>query len=141
MVLKLLCLVPSVLIVLRVWPLRAVSPPVWSLADQTWSQGLLRCLRTILLEVPLLSTVITSPFFFTWVPLGNFLRLFKNSSDSMASGHTRASACSFVFFCLSFPHIPYRNRLFEPVATDYPKTDLVHTPVLIAYGGYLEPTE
>ena len=137
---------PSVLFVLRVRPLRpmplgAVSLPVWSFADWTGNWGRLRCLRAIPLEVPLLSTVITSPFFFTWVPLGNFLRLFKNSSDSMASGHTRASACSFVFFCLSFPQIPYRNRLFEPVATDYPKTDLVHTPVLIAYGGYLEPTE
>ena len=41
----------------------------------------------------------------------------------------------------SFPHIPYHNRLFEPVVTEYLKTDLVHKPVLIAYGGYLELTE
>ena len=54
----------------------------------------------------------------------------------------KASAFSFVFFCvLSFLHIPYHNRLSEPVVTEYLKTDLVHTPVLIAYGGYLEPTE
>ena len=54
----------------------------------------------------------------------------------------RASACSFVFSAfLSFPHIPYYNRLSEPVVTDYLKTDLVPTPILIAYGRYLEPTE
>ena len=41
----------------------------------------------------------------------------------------------------SFPHIPYHNRLSEPVVTEYLKTDLVHKPVLIAYGGYLELTE
>lgn len=66
---------PSVLIVLgvrprRPTPLRAVSLPVWSFADRTWSRGWLRCLRAIPLEVPLLSTVIASP-------LGIFLRLFK----------------------------------------------------------------
>ena len=54
---------------------------------------------------------------------------------------TRASSCSFVYFCLSFFHIPYHNTLSEPVVTEYLKTDMVHTPVLIAYGGYLEPTE
>ena len=54
---------------------------------------------------------------------------------------TRASACSFVFFCLSFLHIPYHKRLSEPVATDYLNTDLAHTPVFIVYGTYLEPTE
>ena len=55
----------------------------------------------------------------------------------------KASAFSFVFFFvfLSFPHIPYHNRLSEPVVTEYLKTDLVHTPVLIAYGRYLDPTE
>ena len=54
----------------------------------------------------------------------------------------KASAFSFVFFAfLSFPHIPYHNRLSEPVVTEYLKANLVHTPVLIAYGGYLEPTE
>ena len=50
--------------------------------------------------------------------------------------------CVFLFlFCLSFLHIPYHKRLSEPVATDYLNTDLAHTPVLIVYGTYLEPTE
>ena len=54
----------------------------------------------------------------------------------------KASAFSLSFFAfLSFPHIPYHNRLSEPVVIEYLKTDLVHTPVLIAYSGYLEPTE
>ena len=53
----------------------------------------------------------------------------------------KASAFFFVFFCLSFPHIPYHNRLSEPVVTEYLKTDLIHTPVLIAYSTNLEPTE
>lgn len=104
-------------------PLGAVSPPLWSLADRTWSWGQLRRLRAILLAVPLLPTVIASPSLFTWVPLGIFLRLFKNSSDSHYKGF-------HLFLCLSlplflFPHIPYHNRLSELVATDYLKTDLV----------------
>ena len=53
----------------------------------------------------------------------------------------RDSACSTFSAFLSFPHIPCHNRLSEPVATDYLKTDLVQTFVLVAYGGYLEPTE
>ena len=53
-------------------PWRAVSSPVWSFADWTWSQGQLRYLRAILLEMPLFSTVITSPSLFTWVPLDIF---------------------------------------------------------------------
>ena len=134
---------PSVLIVLRVqllnpMPLGAVSLPVWSLADQTWSRGRLRCRRAIPLEVPLLSTVIASPSLFTWVPLGIFLRLFKNGSDSHYKGF-RLFLCLFLSFFPSYS-LP-NNRLSEPVATEYLKTDLVHTPVLIAYGGYLEPTE
>ena len=134
---------PSVLIVLRVrprrpTPLRAVSLPVWSFADRTWSQGRLRCLRAIPLEVPLLSTVIASPSLFTWVPLGIFLRLFKNVFIAIA----KASTFSIVFFAfLSFPPILYHNRLSEPVVTEYLKTDFIHTFILIAYGGYLEPTE
>ena len=32
---------------------------------------------------------------------------------------------SFTAF-ISFLHVPYHNRLFEPVATDYLKTDLLH---------------
>ena len=100
--------------------------------------GQLRCLRAIPLEVPLLSTVIASPSLFTWAPLGIFLRLFKNVFHSHGEGF-RLFLSFFAF--LSFPHIPYHNRLSEPVVTEYLKTDLVHTPVLIAYGGYLEPTE
>ena len=42
---------------------------------------------------------------------------------------------------LSFPHIPYHNRLSESVVTDYLKTNLVHMLILITYGEYLEPTE
>ena len=53
----------------------------------------------------------------------------------------KASAFSFVFLCLSFPHIAYHNRPSEPVVTEYLKTDLVPTPVFVAYGGYLELTE
>ena len=133
---------PSVLIVLRVqllkpMPLGAVSPPVWSLADQTQSWGQLRFLRAIQLEVPLLSTVIASPSLFTWVPLGIFLRLFKNGSDSHYNGF-------HLFLCLS---LPFFLSLISPaviaviVVTDYLKTALVHMPVLIAYSGYLEWTE
>ena len=134
-------LAPSVLIVLRVQPpkptfLRAVSPLVRSLGDWTWSRGQLRCLRAILLEVPPLSTVIENSSLFTSFPLGIFLRLFKNGSDN----HYKGVPLSFSAF-LSFPHIPYLNRMSEPVVTDYLKTDLVHKPILIAYGGYLEPTE
>ena len=134
---------PSVLIVLRVRPRRptplgAVSLSVWSFADRTCSRGWLRCLRAIPLEVPLLSTVIASPSLFTWAPLGIFLRLFKNVFHS----HGEAAFVFFFFFAfLSFPHIPYHNRLSEPVVTEYLKANLVHTPFLIAYGGYLEPTE
>ena len=54
----------------------------------------------------------------------------------------RAPSVPLYFFAfLSFPHIPYHNRLSETVVTDYLKTDLVHTPILIAYGRYLELTE
>ena len=140
---------PSVLIVLRVrpqrpMPLGAVSPPVWSFADRTWSQGRLRCLRAIPLEMPLLSTVIASPSLFTWVPLGIFLRLFKNGFHSHCNGF-RPFLCLYLFIYffafLSCPHISYHNRQSEPVVTEYLKTDLVHTPVFVAYGGYLELTE
>ena len=134
---------PSVLFVLRVQPLKpmplgAVSLPVWSLADRTWSQGLLRCMRVILFEAPLLSTVIASPSLFTWVPLGIFLRLFKNGFDSHYKGF-HLFLCLFLSFFPSYS-LP-NNRLSEPVATDYIKSDLVHTPILIAYSRYLEPTE
>ena len=119
----------------RPTPLGAVSLPVWSFAaDQTWSQGRLRCLRAIPLEVPLLSTVIANPSLFTWAPLGVFLGCLRTFFIAIA----KASTFSFVFF---LPFFPYHNRLSEPVVTEYLKTDLVHTPVLIAYGGYLEPTE
>ena len=96
--------------------------------------GQLRCLRAIPLEVPLLSTVIANPSLFTWAPLGVFLGCLRTFFIAIA----KASTFSFVFF---LPFFPYHNRLSEPVVTEYLKTDLVHTPVLIAYGGYLEPTE
>ena len=89
--------------------------------------------------MPLLSTAIASPSLSTWAPLGIFLRLFKNVFHSHGEGFSLFLCLFFAF--LSFFHIPYRNRLSEPVVTEYLKTDLVHTPVLIAYGGYLEPTE
>ena len=123
---------------LKPMPLGAVSLPVWSFADRTWSRGRLRCLRAIPLKVLLLFTVIASPFLFTWVPLGIFFRLFKSVFHSHCEGF-----CLFLCLFLPFfpPPFPYRNRLSEPVVTEYLKTDLVHTPVFVAYGGYLEPTE
>ena len=135
---------PSVLIVFRVqpWrpmPLREVFLPVQSFADWTWSWGWLRCLRVIPLEVPLLSTVIASPTLFIWVLLGIFLRPFKRVF-SQSLQRLPLFILSFSAF-LSFPHIPYHNRLSEPIVTEYLKTDLIHTPVLIAYSGYLGPTE
>ena len=42
------------------------------LADLTWSQGQLRCLRAMPLEMPLLSIVVTSPSLFTCVSLSIF---------------------------------------------------------------------
>ena len=59
--------------------------------------GRLSCLSEIPLEVSLLFTVIASPSLFTWGPLDIFLRLFK----AVLIAIERASACSFVFFCLS----------------------------------------
>ena len=58
--------------------------------------GRLRCLRSIPLEVPLLSTVIACLYLFTWVPLGIFLRLFKDGFD----GHYKGFR---LFLCLSLP--------------------------------------
>ena len=113
---------------------------MWSFADQTWSRGRLRFLRAIPLEVALLSTVIASPSLVTWGPLGIFLWLFKNVFHSRCEGFC-LFLCLFYFAFLSFPHIPYHNRLSEPVVTEYLKTDLDHTPVFVAYGRYLELTE
>ena len=119
-------------------PLGAVSLPVWSFADRTWSRGRLRCLRAIPLEVPLLSTIIASPSLLSWVPLGIFPRLFKNGFHSHCEGF-------HVFLCLSLPLFLFlifpTLWLSEPVVTDYLKADLVHIPILIVYSGYLEPTE
>ena len=100
--------------------------------------GWLRGLTAIPLEVPLLSTVIASPSLFTWVPLGTFLWLFKKVFHSHCEGF-RLFLCLFLPFFP--PPFPYCNRLSEPVVTEYLKTDLVHTPVFVAYGGYLELTE
>ena len=102
----------------RVVPCRADMEP-----------GRLSCLRAIPLEVPLLSTVIaTHPF-----SPGSLWAVFLGCLRTVLTAITRASACFFVFFCLSFPHIPCCNRLSESVATDYLKTDLAHTPVGISY--------
>ena len=60
--------------------LGAVSP-VRSFEDRTCTQGWLRSLRAIPLEVPLLSTVITNPSLSTRVPLGTFFSLSQNGSD------------------------------------------------------------
>ena len=89
--------------------------------------------------MPLIYTVIASTSLFTWVPLGIFLQLFKNVFSKPLRRLPPFPLSFFAF--LSFPHIPYSNRLSEPVVTEYLKTDLVHTPVFVAYGGYLEPTE
>ena len=80
-------------------PLGAVSLPVWSFVDRTWSREWLRCLRAIPLEVPLFFTVIASPSLFTWVPLGIFLRLFKNVFYSHCKGF-RLFLCLFLPFFL-----------------------------------------
>ena len=48
---------------------------------------------------------------------------------------------AFAFLSFFFFHIFYRNKPSEPVVTEYLKTDLVYTPVFVAYGVYLEPTE
>ena len=58
----------------------------------------------------------------------------------------KASALFIIIFLSLFAsppphHIPYHNRLSEPVVTKYLKTDLVHTPILIIYNRYLELTE
>ena len=102
------------------------------------SQGWLRCLRAIPLEVPppIHSNIKSIPFYpgSLWA---FSLRLFQSWSNS----HFGASSFAwFVFFTFP-PHILYHNRLSESVATDYLKTDLFHMPVLVTYGGYLEPME
>ena len=101
---------------------------------QTWSWGPLRCLRAIPLEALLLSTEIASPSPFTWVSPG----IFSGCLRTVLTAITRASASTLVFLCLSFfPHTPCHNRLTEPVATDYLKTDLVHTRVLVDIWSWL----
>ena len=103
----------AVLIVLKAWPLvptpwRAVSSPLWSFADWIWSWGWLRCLRAMPLEMPLLSTVITSPSLFTWVPLGIFLRLFQSWFNSLCWGFSLLPGSSFcLIFLLIFSTIIY----------------------------------
>ena len=70
-------------------------------ADQTWSRRQLRCLRTIPLEMPLLSTVIASLSLFTWVPLGILLRLFQSRSNSHCWGISLLTGSFFLFSSLS----------------------------------------
>ena len=113
---------------------------IWSFADRTWSQGRLRCLRAILLEMPILSTVIPSPSLFTWVTVGIFLRLFQSRSNSHCWGFSLLTGSFFFFLVYFHPHILYCNIPSEPVATDYIKTDFVQTPVFIIYSRYLELT-
>ena len=98
---------PSVQIVLRVRPLgptpwRAVCSLVWSFADQTWSQGRLRCPRAIPLEMPLLSTVITRVSLFTWVPLGIFPHAVSEQIQQPLLG---LQSFAWFFFASYFP--PY----------------------------------
>ena len=71
-------------------------------ADGTWSWGQLRCLGAILLEMPVLSTVITSPSLFTWVPLDIFLRLFQRRSNSHAGISVYYLVLFFFFLLLIF---------------------------------------
>ena len=72
----------------------------WSLQTGPGVWGQLRCLAVVLLEMPLLSTVITSPSLFTWISLGIFLRLFQRGSNS----HARVTVYCLVlfFFCFLF---------------------------------------
>ena len=134
---------PLVLIVLRVQPLGpmslgAVSPPVWFFADRTWTWGQLRSLSTILLEAPLF-TAIANLSLSTWVPLGTFLRLFQNRSNSQFGGFSLLPGS---FFASYFPpHILYCNILSEPAATIFLKANLVQMPVFVTYSRYLELTE
>ena len=78
--------------------------------------GWLRGLRAILLDVPLVSTVIASPSLFTWVPLGILLRLFQSRSNSHA-GDSVFPWYFFFFFGSYFPLILYHNIPSEPAAT------------------------
>ena len=95
-----------------------------------WGQSCLRC--------PLLSTIITSPSLFTWVPLGIFLRLCRSRSNT----HAGVSAFPWSFFASYFPpHILYSNIPSEPVANSVLKTDLAQTPGFITHDKYLELTE
>ena len=66
-------------------------------ADQTWSRRQLRCLRAILLEMSVLSTVIASPSLFTWVPPGILLRLFQSRSNSHCWGISLLTGSFFLF--------------------------------------------
>ena len=128
---------PSVQIVLRVRPLgptpwRAVCSLVWSFADQTWSQGRLRCPRAIPLEMPLLSTVITRVSLFTWVPLGIFPHAVSEQIQQPLLG---LQSFAWFFFASYFPpYILYHNIPSEPAVTVFLKTELVQTPVFVTYG-------
>ena len=93
--------------------LRAVSPPVWALADRTWSQGQLRCLRTTLLEVSPLFMVIASLPFFTWVTLG----IFSPAISEWTWKPWLAPQSFLAFFCL-FSSLCH-NKLAEPFTTGF----------------------
>ena len=111
-----------------------------------WEQSLLQCgplqtghgcLRVILLAPPFHSN--RKPIPFPLGPSGHFSQAVLEWFWQPLQGLPPVPL-SFSAF-LYFPHIPYHIWLLEPVVTDYLKTDLVHMTILIAYSGYLEPTE
>ena len=124
----------------RVWPLgptpwRTITSPVWSFVDQTWSKEQLRCLKAILLEMPLLFTLITSHLFSP----GSLWIFFSGCFTVDLTAFVGASVFCLVLF---FPsHIIYHNIPSEPATTVFLKTHLVQMPVFITYGGYLELSE
>ena len=68
-------------------------------SDWTWNQGWLRCLRAILLEIPL-PTIMTSPSLFTWVLLGLFLRLFQSRSNRHCGGFSLLPGSYYYYYFL-----------------------------------------
>ena len=116
----------------------AVSP-VWSFENRTCSQGWLRSLRAIPLEVPPPFHSNNKSIPFRQGPSGHF---FQSVSEWFWPPLLRLQSVPWSFSAfLSSAHIPFHNKLSESVATNYLKTDLIHTLVLVAYGRYLEPTE
>ena len=114
--------------------LREQRSPVWMSADWAWRQWRLRCLRATLTGIlDFFSNSNAVPH--TWFPVGTSLRLFQSGSQSHCWDFSLP--CSF---SASSPLPPCHNKVSEPVATGYPRR-LVHSPLLVAYWGYLDPTE